>query len=138
VRPDESIALDRVFPGDDFLSLRDLLVDAAQGPTGLVVAVLAVDDLVAELANWPWLGEDLPVGNVLAGASSLCFVSMLTPALAASCLAAEVMPPATTVTSAILNESLKFGSPHRSDQAEAAYFSILSPSSFSACGYMAL
>jgi hypothetical protein len=47
------LRLPGVFPGDDFLRLGDLLVDAAQGPTGLVVAVLAVDDLIAALASWP-------------------------------------------------------------------------------------
>jgi len=34
-------------PGDGFLGLGDLLIDAAQSPPGPVVTVLAVDDLAA-------------------------------------------------------------------------------------------
>ncbi len=43
---DEPVELDGYFPGDGFLGLGDLLVDAAQGAPGTVVAVLVVDDLV--------------------------------------------------------------------------------------------
>ena len=67
-QPDEPVALDRGLPGDGFLGLGDLLVDAAQRAPGPVGLVLVVDDLVAAAAarpGGPRLGEDLPVGDVL-------------------------------------------------------------------------
>ena len=59
-----------VFPATACSALVDLLVDAAQRPSGPVGLVLVVDDLVAAAAvrpGRPGLGEDVPVGDVLAG-----------------------------------------------------------------------
>ena len=67
---DEPVALDRSLACDGFLGPGDLLVDAAQRAAGPVGLVLVVDDLVAAAAarpGGPRLGEDLPVGDVLAG-----------------------------------------------------------------------
>ena len=67
---DEPVPLHRGLPGDGLLGLGDLLVDAAQRAAGPVGLVLVVDDLVAAAAvrpGGPGLGEDLPVGDVLAG-----------------------------------------------------------------------
>ena len=59
-----------VLPGDGLLGLGDLLVDPAQRPPGPVGPVLVVDDLVPALRGRPGrpgLGEDVPVGDLLAG-----------------------------------------------------------------------
>jgi hypothetical protein len=64
---DEPVAFDRPLAGDDLLGLGDLLVDAAQSPTGPVGRVLVVDDVVAALvggAGRPPLGEHLTIGHV--------------------------------------------------------------------------
>jgi site-specific DNA recombinase len=70
---DEPVPLDRDEPGDGFLGLGDLLIDPAQGAAAAVGAVLVVDHLVAAAGGFvrpggrPGLGEDVPVGEVLAG-----------------------------------------------------------------------
>jgi hypothetical protein len=69
---DERVPLDGHLAGDGFLGLGDLLVDAAKGTPGPVVAILVVDDLVTAPAGRParpWLGEHVTVGDVLAGRS---------------------------------------------------------------------
>jgi len=69
---DEPVALDRRQAGDGVGGLGDLLVDAVQGPPGPVGLVGVVDDLVAALVfrpGGPGLGEDVPVGDLLAGCS---------------------------------------------------------------------
>jgi hypothetical protein len=56
--------------GDGLLGLADLLAGPAQGPAGPVSSVLVVDDLVTVLGGrpgGPGLGEDVRVGDVLAG-----------------------------------------------------------------------
>ena len=68
---DEPVAFHRDLAGHGLLGLADLLIDAAQGAAVPVVPVLVVNDLVAAAAarpGRPRLGEDLPVGEVLAGA----------------------------------------------------------------------
>jgi hypothetical protein len=58
---------------DGAFGVGDLLVDAAQGAPGSVVAVLVVDDPIRDLAGlfcaggWPGLGDDLTVGDLLTG-----------------------------------------------------------------------
>ena len=70
---DEPVALDRGVAVDGLLGFGDLLIDAAQGAPGPVVTVLVVDDPIRDAAGLlaaggrPRLGEDLPVGDVLAG-----------------------------------------------------------------------
>ena len=67
---DEPVPLDRRIPGDGLLGLADLLAGAAHGAAGSVSLVLVVDDLVAAPAarpGRPGLGEDVPVGDLLAG-----------------------------------------------------------------------
>jgi hypothetical protein len=64
----------RRLPGDGVLGLGDLLVDAAQGAPGPVMAVLLVDHLVAVCAGrvgGPRLSEDTSVGDLLAGVLAL-------------------------------------------------------------------
>jgi site-specific DNA recombinase len=66
----EPVALDRSEAGDGFRGLGDLLVDPVQRPPGAFSAVLVVDDLVTALVfrpGGPGLGEDVPVGDLLAG-----------------------------------------------------------------------
>ena len=67
---DEPVPLDLGLARDGLLGFGDLLVDAAQGPPGTVVALLAIDHLVTAAAvrpGRPRLGEDMPVRDVLAG-----------------------------------------------------------------------
>ena len=69
VELDEPVPLDRGQPGDGFRGLGDLLVDAVQRPPGPVGPVLVVDNLVTALVRrpgGPGLGEDVPVGDLLA------------------------------------------------------------------------
>jgi site-specific DNA recombinase len=70
VEGDEPVPLDRGQPGDGLGRLGDLLVDAAQRPPGPVGLVLVVNPLVTPLRGrpgGPGLGEDVPVGDLLAG-----------------------------------------------------------------------
>src|SRR5690348_5422107 len=69
VELDEPVPLDRGQPGDGPGRLGDLLVDPAQRAAGPVSLVAVVDDLVAALVfrpGGPGLGENVPVGDVLA------------------------------------------------------------------------
>jgi len=66
---DEPVALDGGLARDGVVCLGHLLIDAAQGAAGPVVAVLVVDDLVTPAGSGPGgpgLGEDVPVRDVLA------------------------------------------------------------------------
>jgi hypothetical protein len=70
VEGDEPVPLDRGEAGDGPGGLGDLLVDPMQGPPYPVGLVLVVDDLVPALGGGPGgpgLGENVPVGDVLAG-----------------------------------------------------------------------
>jgi hypothetical protein len=70
VQGDEPVALDWREACDGLGCLGDLLVDAVQRPAGPVGAVLVAGDLVAALVfrpGGPGLGEDAPVGDLLAG-----------------------------------------------------------------------
>jgi hypothetical protein len=63
-------ALHRDLARDGLLGLGDLLIDPAQGPSGAVVAVLVIDDLIPPSRGGPGrpgLGEDVPVRDLLAG-----------------------------------------------------------------------
>ena len=70
---DEPIAFDRCLPLDGAFGLGDLLVDAAQGAPGPIVAVLVVGDPIGDPAGLlrcggrPRLGQYQPVGNLLVG-----------------------------------------------------------------------
>jgi hypothetical protein len=70
---DEPVPLDRDESGYGLFGLGDLLIDPAQGAAAAVGAVLVVDGLIPAAGRLlrpggrPGLGEDLPVGKVLAG-----------------------------------------------------------------------
>jgi hypothetical protein len=67
---DEPVALDRNLARYGVLGFGDLFVDAVQGATRPVGAVLVVDSLVTAVlvrAGRPRLSEDVPVGQFLAG-----------------------------------------------------------------------
>ena len=71
---DEPVPLDWRPSRDGVFGFGDLLVDAAQCAAGAVVPVLVVDDLVTAAAvgpGGPGLGEDVPVGDVLAGVAAV-------------------------------------------------------------------
>lgn len=60
-------------PSTAFWGFGDLLIDAAQGASDTVVAVLVLHDPVGDAAGFfaaagrPGLGQDQPVGNILVG-----------------------------------------------------------------------